>query len=201
MDRIIIVGGNPVRFVDPDGRDFKHINEAQKKVQDRAMNLPADNADNKDSDMQLFRDMGENLIKHNVGKSDKALDDAKDVTIYVLLNHSGTTQYDPRDHVLYIYPESAQVTDIGVIMPPIVQLGHELKHAYDRNIRPVWWWQALITDAVVYKDAPDITEDTAIADEIQVCKTFGFKLSEGGKTRKNYHGGYRINVKNHYSIK
>lgn len=40
------------------------------------------------------------------------------------------------------------------------------------------------------KDAPDITEDTAIAAEIQVCKAFGFKLSEGGKTRKNYHGGY-----------
>ena len=194
-------GGNPVRFVDPDGRDFKHISEAPKKVQDRAKNLPADNADNKDSDMQLFRDMGESLIKHNVGKSYKALDDTKDVTIYVVLNHSGTTQYDPRDNVLYIDPESAQVTDIGVIMPPIVQLGHELKHAYDRNIRPVWWWQALITDAVVYKDAPDITEDTAIAAEIQVCKAFGFKLSEGGKTRKNYHGGSRINVKNPYSIK
>ncbi|MBO4807211.1 MAG: RHS repeat-associated core domain-containing protein [Paludibacteraceae bacterium] len=179
--------GNPVKLVDPDGEEFAPNDNA---ARDPYRVTKADS-----DDYKLFTSCLNNIVDHggDIGEKLRFLRDNPNFTVYVYVNRDGHNYYDETSNVLAWDPTYITLTDRGYMLPPVVQLAHEGRHAYDANID----WDCWNRDETYYIDLflmesktpgspTGARDDNAIQSETECAKMYDIIPQDETSTRNNY---------------
>ena len=176
--------GNPVGLVDVDGRKFVKENKA----------MSSTNKHTSDEDFELFLKSVDDIIAHGgeIGKMLLFLKENENFSIAVYINYNGNNYYDDKTGILAWDPTEVVLTDKGYKLPPIVNLAHESRHAYDANVD---WYVDFDDNNKYYNilffteseiNGPNYREDNAVHSETECAKLYYIIPPEETCTRNNY---------------
>ena len=164
---------NPVMMVDPDGRkfDLSNLSSEQQKIFNDNINILI------------------NLDNSEVSSVVSFLRDNQNFMISIHLNDGNNNGFNKNVNELMWDPTKVIVTNLDIILEPVVILSHELKHAYDFNKdydKPIKqgerYLEKLELEDSAIKNAPDRSEDSAIEFETKVYNALNNKSIETTRT-------------------